>query len=89
MKTKRQKLALMMADMPHYEMADLAKIKEDYQMRFREPVSAAYIIKLYGTNKERAKDKSIPESILAKIKRLIFSIGSKKQLTRLINNVVI
>ena len=50
MKTKRQKLALMMADMPHYQMADLAKIKSDYQMRFREPISAAYIIKLYGTN---------------------------------------
>ena len=89
MTTKREKLAVLMASAPAYEMSDLKKIQNDYQMKWREPISAAYIIKLYGTNKERAKDKSIPESILAKIKRLIFSIGSKRQLTRLINNVVI
>ena len=89
MNTKREKLALLMAEIPFCEMADFAKIKEDYQMRFREPISAAYIIKLYGTNRERVKDKIVPDSILSKIKRLIFSIGSKAQLTRIINNVVI
>ena len=89
MKTKRQKLADLMAEMPQYIIADVKKICDEYERRYKQSLSKSYVCRLYGTARERVQTSTVPHGLLKKIKELIFSVGSKKQLKRLINQVIV
>ena len=78
-----------MTDMPQYKVVDVTKIQDEYEARYNETIAKSYVIRLYGTASERVHNNALPHSILKKIKDLIFSVGSKRQLKRLINQVIV
>ena len=87
--TKRTKLLALINDMPQYIVADVSKICEEYEERYGETIAKSYVIRLCGTTSERVRDNTVPKHVLNKIKDLIFTLGSKKQLKRLINQVMV
>jgi len=88
--TKREKLHSLMSDLPDYIVADVTKICDEYQARNEgETIAKSYVVRLYGTSSERVQFHKIPQKMITKIKDLIYSFGSKRQLKRAINQLVI